>query len=449
MPTPSRIKRSFDPRTPRGRLVLGTLANLGGKFWVLVSQLVSVPLLTHYWGADGYGTWLMLTAVPTYVALTDFGMGGPASVEMTRRYARHDNQGALAAFQSVWTAVTLISAVFLLISAGAVMARDFLSPWASPSQIIVVALLVVYSCMALQMSLLNAVFKCTGQYAKGTLLLDLCIPLELSALSLVVATGGTLVHATLALLVARATGLAAYYVVLKRKTQWFRLGTRYASWKELKALAAPSIGSLSITLSSAISLQGVILSIGHFYSPAAAGAFGAARTLTRAPLQLAGLATRAALPELSAALARQDEQAAQRLMRALLASTLAISIPAAIALAVAGPEIVHALSNGKLNVSTLLISALALAMVAQATWTTLSQKLVAINRHQSFTHYYVPLAALTALAPAISKAGSGGETVASTVAFAEGVMLLIVWLTVARHQPVSAAHSRSEPQKAK
>ena len=53
-------------------MALGLGANMMGKFWVIATQLVCVPVLTWKWGANGYGVWLMLTTVPSYVALTSF-----------------------------------------------------------------------------------------------------------------------------------------------------------------------------------------------------------------------------------------------------------------------------------------------------------------------------------------------------------------------------------------
>ena len=62
-----------------GRLLRGVGANLLGKFWVVLSQTVTVPVMLTIWGAKGYGVWLMIWAVPSYVTLSDFGFGSAAS----------------------------------------------------------------------------------------------------------------------------------------------------------------------------------------------------------------------------------------------------------------------------------------------------------------------------------------------------------------------------------
>ena len=103
------------------RLVKGFGANLLGKFWIAAVQLLLVPVLISAWGADGYGAWLMLTTIPLYILLTDFGMGNALAVELTRAIPRKDEPMARRALQSVWVFMCLISGVVLMIA----LAADF------------------------------------------------------------------------------------------------------------------------------------------------------------------------------------------------------------------------------------------------------------------------------------------------------------------------------------
>ncbi len=48
-------------------------ANATGQVITILIQLASVPIFLNYWSLEVYGQWLMLTAVPTYFALSDFG----------------------------------------------------------------------------------------------------------------------------------------------------------------------------------------------------------------------------------------------------------------------------------------------------------------------------------------------------------------------------------------
>src|SRR5271154_7624064 len=88
-------------------------------------QLGSVPLLLHAWGATKYGEWLLLSAVPSYLTLSDLGFGDASGSDMCMRVASNDKEGALETFQSSWVLVTLVSFVALAL----VSVISCLVPW--------------------------------------------------------------------------------------------------------------------------------------------------------------------------------------------------------------------------------------------------------------------------------------------------------------------------------
>lgn len=61
-------------------------------------QLVSVPVFLHFWGPKLYGEWLVLSAIPIYLGLTDFGFGSVAATEMTMQVARGGADGRTGSF---------------------------------------------------------------------------------------------------------------------------------------------------------------------------------------------------------------------------------------------------------------------------------------------------------------------------------------------------------------
>jgi hypothetical protein len=56
------------------RIILGLGANAVGQAVSIVIQLFSLPLYLLYWDLSTYGTWIMLSAVPAYLSMADFGM---------------------------------------------------------------------------------------------------------------------------------------------------------------------------------------------------------------------------------------------------------------------------------------------------------------------------------------------------------------------------------------
>src|SRR5580704_12815917 len=92
--------------TVRRRLIRGFGATALGPVVTAIIQLGTVPLLLHAWGAAKYGDWLLLSAVPSYLGLSDMGFGTASGSDMTMRVAAGDREGALRTFQSSWALLT-------------------------------------------------------------------------------------------------------------------------------------------------------------------------------------------------------------------------------------------------------------------------------------------------------------------------------------------------------
>src|ERR1700690_1814075 len=100
----------------RRRLIHGFCATALGPVVTAIIQLGSVPVLLHVWGAAKYGDWLLLSAVPSYLTLSDLGFGDASGSDMSMRVAADDRQGALQTFQSSWVLVTAVSLLTLLLA---------------------------------------------------------------------------------------------------------------------------------------------------------------------------------------------------------------------------------------------------------------------------------------------------------------------------------------------
>src|ERR1700722_10051440 len=100
----------------RQRLMRGFGATALSPVVTALIQLGSVPVLLHVWGAAKYGDWLLLSAIPSYLTLSDLGLGDASGSEMSMRVAAGDREAALQAFQSSWVLVTGVSFAILSVA---------------------------------------------------------------------------------------------------------------------------------------------------------------------------------------------------------------------------------------------------------------------------------------------------------------------------------------------
>src|SRR5438128_6286169 len=100
------MNTSFNPSNLKSRLFKSIGANAYGQLVSVGIQLISVPIFLHYWGVELYGEWLILSAIPAYLSLSDIGFASVAGNDMTMRMAKGDQHGALEVYQSIWLLIS-------------------------------------------------------------------------------------------------------------------------------------------------------------------------------------------------------------------------------------------------------------------------------------------------------------------------------------------------------
>ena len=83
------------------RLMLGFASNSVGKLASTIITFVQVPVFFHLWAASVYGNWLIVSAIPTYLAFSSIGFGNVASNEMTMLNSAGDREGARAVAEKI------------------------------------------------------------------------------------------------------------------------------------------------------------------------------------------------------------------------------------------------------------------------------------------------------------------------------------------------------------
>lgn len=86
-----------EPNRPfRRRVMLNTAATGLGNAWAMVVSLVSLPLLLHGLGAEGFGTWVLLqtfSAITGWISLADLGAGTATTRLVAERASVDDEAG--------------------------------------------------------------------------------------------------------------------------------------------------------------------------------------------------------------------------------------------------------------------------------------------------------------------------------------------------------------------
>jgi O-antigen/teichoic acid export membrane protein len=406
------------------RVFKGFGANAYGQLVNVIVQLCGVPVLLHFWGGRLYGEWLILSAIPVYLSMTDLGFAQSAGNDMTQRVARGDLQGALAVFQCIGGLVALCSVGGLAVVTAVLTVSSFVQ--LLPLQVLsekdaawVIYMLAAEVCVALNDGTLHAGFRAGGGYALHTAIDNTTRMVQHGLLWAAAAAGGGPVTGAWVFLCVRSVATPLTALLLVRKYHWLRIGVSHARWSDLRRLFRPAIANLALPLAQSLNIQGMRLAVGSALGPVAVVIFTTLRSLARLILQAAAAVGHAAEPEMAAAFGSGDT----RLLGGLYVRATQLGIAMALVLAgilfFAGGRILAVWTSGHVAMDRSLFGWLVCSAVIGTFWSNGLIALKAANRHLRATLYFVIAAGL-----AVALAG-GMLTITGRLADTGLVLLLM------------------------
>ena len=255
-------RRDGSGRQDRG----GLAANLTGNGVTLLIQLVSVPVLLAAWGVPVYGEWLILSAIPTYLALSDLGFSSVAGNSMIVLAANGDREAAVAFGRRAWSITTVmtvavvLAAVAIALVAGGVFGEAAAIP-ASETRLVLVALFAQVA-VANQFAMLDVWYRAGGRYPLGTAFRQFARLLEFGALIAAVLLGAGPGGAAVAFLVGSLVGFGVSWLALRRAVTWASFRPEAPRLQTFRELVRPGLAFISFPLSNAISIQGFTIVVG-------------------------------------------------------------------------------------------------------------------------------------------------------------------------------------------
>jgi O-antigen/teichoic acid export membrane protein len=422
----------------RGRLIRGLSATALGPIVTALVQVVSVPLLLHAWGTARYGDWLLLSAIPSYLTLSDLGFGDASGSDMSVRVAANDKSGALETFQSSWVLITSISLTILLLAGGLVWWIPWqrwlrLSSVSSPEAAAVLLVLAAWVVVAQQNGVTESGYRCDGNFATGIMWMNVQRLAEVLMATVVALLCRSLLAVAFTYLAVRSIGTIGYALLLRRKSPWIDYGLRHARLKTIRRLAAPSFGFMAFPVGQALSFQGFTILIGALLGPIAVVSFSTLRTLSRLNQQLVVIFKHAFWPELSRAFGVGDIALARRLHRHACQASLGVSIFGGMLLWIFGPFVYRLWIRHNVSFDVTCFHILLLVVVTNSLWDTSSVVPMSINSHCRIAMTYAG-AALFSLGLAwmlVPRFGTAGA--AASLLTTDACMTGLVLRTTLRH----------------
>ncbi|MEJ2408462.1 MAG: hypothetical protein P8Y48_03750 [Novosphingobium sp.] len=352
------------------RFRAGASAQLVLRAVVMLQTAALIPVMLSKWGLEVYGAWVAITALASYVGMSNFGLTNASAVEMMLASGAGEIERARRVLLSTVAFLGLLTIpVVLLVSAAVLFAplRDWLNLTQTSTKEANIMLICVVA-QVWQMTIRGVyagAIAATGRFGASNIIQATVRLLEFLTLVIEIYwfnAGIALAAATLA--VTAALDLLIHIICTARYVPWSRPWSFSLHRRTLSALIQPSLGNLTIQIGLGIVLvQGprVILSV--LLGPAAVALFAVHSTAARLIQQVASIVISPLNMEMSLSIGREDRNATTRLIATGTQVVTIMALGALLALAVTGPWLLPWWTRGTVSFMPGLFAALALMML--------------------------------------------------------------------------------------
>lgn len=317
-----------------------------GRLLIAARQLLVVPLMIRAWGTSYYGAWLILSSIPTFLALSNLGVGTSARTRATLEVAGGKTAEAMTTIRLGVLVVAVVGTV--VVALVYFFLQLFVKQGSAVSTVdhanAVVALLMVTTFVQMFAAPFDAPWVGTGRAAFAQNANNL-----LNAVTVVGMLGALLFGASalvLALVILLITALwSAIYIFLGRRT--LRNLMLSAAPAEVTppgserrlfvALVWQGLGYQAGALWQAILFQGSIVVAGSVLGTTGAALWGAMRVVVRSGNQFLELIGQTVAPEFQAAYAKRDYDKLRRDYRRALTAAVISAACIVLVLLIVGP----------------------------------------------------------------------------------------------------------------
>jgi len=303
------------------RVTIGMSGQAFSRIVFAVNTVALVPVLIHAWGVEGYGQWIALTALASYLSYSNFGLVTTSANEMVMAAGAEDSERARRTFQmSINLTIYVILPLILLILAG--ISLFPLSKILHLSQIDDRAALIIIAFSASQLwiqtvrGLMVAALYATGSYGFAYYLAGISKLVELVAVACaVVLFKGSQVSAAGIIAAVALLDLVIVTVWARRAAPWARLDLRVFDKAWLLTQVKPAIGfAVSNLATQGILVQGPRVILGAMLGGTAVAMYAIYGTAMRLVDQLLLMVVMPLEVEIAHSVGRNDPQRTHRLI---------------------------------------------------------------------------------------------------------------------------------------
>jgi O-antigen/teichoic acid export membrane protein len=413
---------------PKMRVVAGVVAHFYAQGVTILTQLVTLPIFLARWSPEQYGQWLVLSAIPIYLTVADFGIVTAGGNLMSMHRARGEMEEVNRVFHS---SILIIIVMVPLLALCAVIPLSLYGFGLQPDQRTALAFLAISALLNVGCGLFDSAYRPFGKYPKVTLLLTTARLVDWGGSIIGLYLGGSLTSVAIGLLCGRTLSCIILYLFAQRDVPELRWNLDHVDAKLVKQLIRSGVGFLSFPVGNMLTLQGMVVLVGAQLGGGAVALFNTSRTLARLLAQLAILTGKSMAPEMSRLYGAGKIHEGDVLIRQLLWTIIPVTLVGAVVLELLGPVIIEHWSHGKLVFDRTVFTWLLAGAVCAAFWQIQSTKLTATNRHSRLATMFLLVSTTALLVAFLTEKVFGIAAAGAATCLVEVLMALCTIWTLA------------------
>lgn len=384
----------------RLRLFITAGAGIWSRGSILILRLVQVPFFISHLGLEGYGKWLFLYSIPSWLSLSSLGFGSVASNEMSLRFKKEDPDRANEVYSST-TLMLLVSGTSVAIFA-ALVALIIPSEWMEAmnlsSRYELMILLLSFCCYTtlsflgeLQIGKLR-----THHKTHIAMVVYSFRPwLELLALAIGFLFSVSFMNMAIWLALSQVLYLGIFIIVSQRLASSVRFAPSNVKFDLMRQIFRKGMAFQSIPLGNALLFQGSILIVQLTLGPLSVAIYSTVRTLVRTVNQALEVINQSILPEMTHLLAAKDLKRACTLHRSAVWLSIIVGGFGTILMAVMGPSAYEIWIGQTTDLSWSMLIAFLIPIPITSVWFSSSAVLLACNDIEGMAVRYLVGSVLT------------------------------------------------------
>jgi O-antigen/teichoic acid export membrane protein len=424
------------PKNLAGRLLSNSVAAAIGKFLLFIQHIALVPIFLAQWGADYYGEWLVISAIPSLLSMSDIGITTASVNKFILRYSDGEVRLATRAIVSAFIFLGLLLAAILVIEAiifcffsSVLLETNFVS--ARQQSLTIICLTIVVLCNLIS-SLTESVFRVR---LKSHLSLHINSAYHASNIivtAFVLWFGGGILTLAFCLM------FASILFATMKNFYAFRILEPNLPWQQCGDFKADFLPSMSkgfyyslVPLFQGFYRQGLLLVIRGSIGPGAVATFATMRTLLNAVTQLLGLVNQGFFPELQLAFAEKNNQRAKSIYRVALLLGGGGGLLGVLILGFAGDTIYSLWTKNQIEMPMEVWWILVVAAICNCFWWTSGMVFRAIDNPRPFSIAGLSLAITSIIASLLltPRVGLQGPAIAVLVFEASMGIFVLIYVT--------------------